>query len=775
MMNRKSFFLSLLSAAILVPVSCQKERTSDIPYVEYDRVVLSVDPFELEDDIVTKLTPNITATNVTYLWAQGDTVGIYPDAGSQLVFPVADYGKTTASFDGGAWKLSSDHIYYAYVPYVPDIRLDKSGVPVSFLGQHQIADADATALRDYVFMSASGAAPMGKDLIFKFTRLGCLVIMNLNVDADVYTSLRVSVTDGTELPVSGKFDLTATSDVAPDLFDIVREKSWSLTLDDIAVAEDNSTLTCYMMVPPVDLTGKTVKFELTGSNGKSVYTAAGKNLKKSGASKFVPSKMEGIIDFKDQLVHDICVRDLSGLGIDSWDANGNGELEYSEAAAVTHIPSNLFFYKDITSFDELQYFTSLESIGSEAFMGCTNLTSITFPEGNAISVAPYAFYGCSKIVNNQNLTLNGPYVGDLAFCESGFSGTITLSDDIGSIEECAFENCPVAVLNIPQNVYRIGPRAFYNSGMRGVITIPNYAVVGAEAFAFTNITGVNIPASSSYGAANLPNSLFLGCGNLTEVEIPEGVTTIGDNCFLRCYSLRSVSLPQSLINIGENCFMGCIALESITIPSKVTEIKAGTFSACRSLSELTLPENLVAIEDGEIYYSFDDGIHQFGYSGGAFGDCRSLVSITLPASLTSIGDRAFSGCKGLTEVSIPDNVKIIGRSAFSSCPLTSCTLPENLVIYDASAIAVNTLTIPASVKTIHGTFGYNPQELYMMPTTPPTLDNESSLSYSRSIYVPASSVNAYKTATFWSEYADQIQSIPGGGAGGDSGDPDVIN
>ena len=133
----------------------------------------------------------------------------------------------------------------------------------------------------------------------------------------------------------------------------------------------------------------------------------------------------------------------------------------------------------------------------------------------------------------------------------------------------------------------------------------------------------------------------------------------------------------------------------------------------------------------------------------AFGYCSSLTSVTIPDSVTTIGDWVFYECSSLTSVTIPDSVTTIGEYAFYYCrSLTSVTIPDSVTTIGAGAFAWC-----SSLKSV-----------YCKTVTPPTAildywgewdafdDNASG----RKIYVPAESVEAYKSASYWSDYADAI-------------------
>lgn len=168
--------------------------------------------------------------------------------------------------------------------------------------------------------------------------------------------------------------------------------------------------------------------------------------------------------------------------------------------------------------------------------------------------------------------------------------------------------------------------------------------------------------------------------------------------------------------------------------------------------------------DGKGRMVFDGDITHIG--GGAFQESY-ITNIEIPNSVTSIGDFAFYWCVGLTNFKVPDSVISIGESAFDFCiELTSITLGNSLshieswAFYDCDGLT--TITIPKSVTIIEsGVFQdcTSLESVYVKATTPPTLYpyvfqyNDSN----RKIYVPRESLNAYKTASGWSEYADAIE------------------
>jgi hypothetical protein len=147
------------------------------------------------------------------------------------------------------------------------------------------------------------------------------------------------------------------------------------------------------------------------------------------------------------------------------------------------------------------------------------------------------------------------------------------------------------------------------------------------------------------------------------------------------------------------------------------------------------------------------------------------VTLALPASVKSIGDYAFHERIGLTSITIPEGITSIGSSTFSSCRhLTSVNIPPGVTTINSSTFSgcesLTSITIPASVTSI-GRFAFSNcgslTEVICLPTTPPTLETTvfDSTLYSQRIKVPAASVNTYKAADNWSDYASRIIAISG--------------
>ena len=249
--------------------------------------------------------------------------------------------------------------------------------------------------------------------------------------------------------------------------------------------------------------------------------------------------------------------------------------------------------------------------------------------------------------------------------------------------------------------------------------------IGDYAFYYcTSLTKVIVPdiaawCGISFGGSYsnpLSHAHHLFCDvetEITDLVIPDGVTSIGNYAFDYCSGLTSITIPNSVTSIGESTFSGCSGLTSITIPNSVTNIFGSAFEGCSSLTSVTLESNaLVSASRTSMQSIFGNQVKTYvlGASINAIGNytfsnCSAMTSITIPNSVTSIGSSAFSECTSLTSINIPNSVTSIGDNAFLWCTsLTSINIPNSVTSLGNSAFwgcsGLTSVTIGNSVTSI---------------------------------------------------------------------------
>ena len=341
-----------------------------------------------------------------------------------------------------------------------------------------------------------------------------------------------------------------------------------------------------------------------------------------------------------------------------------GEMEYS----VTGIGSGAFSgCYDLTS---VTIPHSVTTIYDKAFLNCIGLTSITIPDGVKY-IQNYAFYGCSNLTSiifcntleyidsgaltNSAWYNNQPdglvYAGTVAYKYKGTmpeSTQITIKGGTLAIADYAFKNCiGLTSVTIPNSTISIGAGAFSYTNLCSFNIPESVTRIGAGAFDGTPWY-INQPAGTVY-AGKFVYRYNWNMGEGTHITIIDGTLGIADQAFYRCSGLTSVTIPNSVSNIGSEAFKYCGDLTSVTIPNSVKNIASGTFLGCSNLKEVIIPNTVEIISEE------------------AFRECSALTSVTIPESVTNIGSEAFRSCIGMTSVTIPGNMKIIGSNAFSGC------------------------------------------------------------------------------------------------------------
>ena len=327
-----------------------------------------------------------------------------------------------------------------------------------------------------------------------------------------------------------------------------------------------------------------------------------------------------------------------------------------------------------------------------------------FPFGYPLELGEYKISGDKKILVQWN---------------SIFTYTVDMNkysdlQNINKILDNAFQGKNINYITLPKLLEEIGDYAFSGNHLTNVSIPNNVTSIGRGAFSGNQLTSVTIPNSITK-----INDYTFSDNELTSVSIPNNITSIGNNAFSR-NKLSSVNIPNSITSIGDNAFSGN-ELTSVNIPNNIKSIGYGTFSS-NHLTNVNIPNNVTSIGEQAFYDNL-------------------LTSITIPNSVTSIGRNAFSNNQ-LTSITIPSSVTSIGSGAFSNNLLTSITIPSNVTSIGSDAFLGNSLIR----ITIHA-------------ITPPYIDRDSYLFKDHSflkIYVPAQSVNAYKTAQGWNQYANRI-------------------
>ena len=231
---------------------------------------------------------------------------------------------------------------------------------------------------------------------------------------------------------------------------------------------------------------------------------------------------------------------------------------------------------------------------------------------------------------------------------------------------------------IGYNQYISGFSAIKIDGVAQPSVVSSYTfnTLGEHTVEYTLTNPTTIDTNAFYGCANLINvvmpdnittinyAAFCDCSGLTSITMSSAITSIGDDAFGNCGfasvgvvgSGANLEIPNGVTSIGRSVFMACENLTSVTIPSGVTYIGESAFENCTALTTFTFAQNsqLTFIDGnafnscGIINISIPNNVTEIGWY--AFYDCASLTNVTIPSSVTEIGDYAFNFCSSLATI-----------------------------------------------------------------------------------------------------------------------------
>lgn len=470
-------------------------------------------------------------------------------------------------------------------------------------------------------------------------------------------------------------------------------------------------------------------------------------------------------------------------GKDHPHANGSWiSTEYNNRESGIEIPATV-------SHENQEY--TVVGIGRSAFMYVDG-TPITLPEGITY-IGAEAFHEFNGGTGNTlTIPASVKEIGEGCFGQAEVT-SITFSDNsqLETVGDEAFSECDsLTELVLPEGVKHLGASVFQTYRNEGVlkVTIPG-TVEDFDSSVLTGYNGTLDSITFTEGPANFIKQegilygynklLMVGDKTVTSVNVPDGITELGEGAFSGCNSLQSVTLPDSLTTIGDSAFKNRTSLQSITGGKNVVSLGSEAFSGCTALAQVDF-SSLEKIG----YKAFNNctSLTQIDLSNateigqGAFYSCSKLAQVDWPSGLESMGKEAFVLCTALKEVEISGSVQEIPEMAFWGCTaLESVVLQEGVTTIGKNAFdlteeiwnddyteasyvnenpQLKSINIPSTVTSVgeyflRGIKENNETALIFEGNTPPTFESKALAGISGegvnqpTVYYPAEAVEAY--------------------------------
>lgn len=728
----------------IIAISCAKEEP-ELPVVEKEiTFTASFEPNELTKTVL------VDGNNIH--WLPGDRISVSGANGAFVSTSETESAVTTFS---GTVPLSE--MYYAVYPYEV-VNSWIGNTAIVNLPSEQVAVKGTFA--DDLNISAASTSYSEMSLTFQ-NILGYTKFTINNASGSIKT-VEVKTNGGESITgtASVSFDQTTGRAVITPLAQssaITLSSDKSLEPGDYYVAMIPGTYKSGLTLTFTDTNGavavKSVTDELVLDAGVIQHIGTVSGLAFEGGSTPPPPSDDEFIDFLDQTTETLCIL--------NWDTNGDNKLSYAEAAAVESI-GTVFQGTSILSFDEFKYFTSVKRLEFKAFWECKQLRKLTLPK----SMEELGQYSLSRLTSLNELVIPASVtVMDYelaAICNSTLQRLVV---EEGNPVYDSRNGCNAIIHTatntliagsagtvIPEDVSKIGPRAFMESKIQDIVIPDSVKEIGYNAFqsaspktvvigkgiedwgicSFTYCTGdftINSNVPDANNGDDYLSAPFM-YSYLSNITFGQDVTYIGANSFPYCINVKKVTIPKNVTHLGVDIFCKVRAMVTevdidcpvigemafyqdcitkITIGDNVEVIGTKAFLSSWDLETVIMGNNVKTIgvsafnDAGKLKnINFSESLEVIEKS--AFSDCESLVSVALPDKLSSLGEMAFYRCTGLQSVKLPDELETIGKSAFGGCSaLAEVNFPKSLKSIEGGAFdgtALKEIHLPEGLEQI---------------------------------------------------------------------------
>ena len=401
---------------------------------------------------------------------------------------------------------------------------------------------------------------------------------------------------------------------------------------------------------------------------------------------------------------------------------------------VTIIGNSAF--SDCTSLETVTIPNSVTQIYTRAFYNCTSLKSVTIPE-SVTYIGGYAFAECYSL-KYADIPANVSGIGLSPFCNCRSLENINIDEAnkwYTTVDGVLYDKDKTELINypagkkdssyvIPEGIRTIREKAFYGCLNLCELTIPD-SVTEIESGAFECSSLI----SDEYGTIKYVDGWVVGSGHTANVVLKDGTRGIAFEAFSCDEIIEKVTMPDTVKYINAYAFENCTNLSEVLLSSSLENIESGVFFNCMKLADIVIPDSVISITSDAFYNTalLDKQNTPVKYAGKWVIAAEDRDKIVIKDGTKGIANNAFSGCTSLTDITIPGSVTMIGDHVFAGCTsLTDITIPGSVTMIGNAAFgsctSLTDITIPDSVTSIGDSAFYNCPKLINV-TIPDSVTN----------------------------------------------------